>query len=369
MQPFRTFTLNPSLIRQTFTCFLFLLITVSAYAGTTELLSDACIADITAGAGDTVITAFYETPTTAYIDNTPRWWGDMDGAAGAGCGNAPGFIVTNLPYNDFQHDNFKYSFNSQAELDAFINDLATLPGSPINVLATDYIKSNPGTDHIFSNDGRPPRVQEIIITTDQKINGDFVRTHNGQVITQNVRFDLEFLPPYARSYTTETTEQTAEGRDGKTGRLLPSRSFRQYNQYEWVQRNNSGVEIIRNADGTFYFTQRQPHTFNFGAIYLECTTTGDQPILSSSGYVVVPPNTTFLRNTIYNDLNVYSPALGMTIGLAPAGETDPETGEISPDLDHYQELGILDIRNLNISLKGGNDIYVYANEDLDVRCP
>ena len=82
--------------------------------------------------------------------------------------------------------------------------------------------------------------------------------------------------------------------------------------------------------------------------------------------MVVPPHTAYLRNTIYNDLHVFSPAVGLTIGLAPPGDVDPESGEIYPDLDKYQELGVLDIRNLHISLKGGNDIYIYANEDLDV---
>jgi hypothetical protein len=131
------------------------------------------------------------------------------------------------------------------------------------------------------------------------------------------------------------------------------------------------MELVRNQDGTFSFIELSDETYNFGAVFLESGTTGDAPILSESGHVVVPPNTTYLRNTILNDIHLYCPVFGMTIGLAPMGEPVPAglvVGDQTnyPDLDRYQELGILDIRALNISLKGGNNIYMYANEDLDV---
>lgn len=360
-------------IKGTALLFTFMLIVVtSAFGGiATELLSDACISDIAAGAaGDSIITAFYETPSSAYIDSQPRWWGDMDGYADGCAKNSPGFVVTGIPYNDFQYDSFKYSFKNQSDLDRFLKDLSSSGGAPVNVIATDYIKSNPGADHAFSDDGTAPRIHEIIITTDQKINGAFIRSYNGQVITQKVRLDMEFLPPYAKSYT---IEQNASDRSGRALRLVHSPAFRNYNQYEWVQSNHTAIEVVRNADGTYYFTQSSPRTYNFGAVFLECTATDSEPLLSNTGRIIVPANKTYLKNTIFNDINVFSPAVGLTIGLAPQKKSDNDSGFSTddaaiPDLDRYQELGMLEIKNLNIAIKGGNSFYIYANEELEV-CP
>jgi hypothetical protein len=358
--------------RTAFVCvMLILMATVPSYAGTVELLSDACISDISAGAtGDSVITAFYETPTSAYIDSEPRWWGDMDGY-GSGCTTNPGYVVTNIPYGDFQYDTFKYSFKNQAEVDRFLSDLpsvAALAGVPINVIATDYIRSNPDMGNFFSGDGHGPRIEEIVITTDQKIDGNYVRAHNGEVITQGVRIDLEFLPPYARTYTVNQTRAGSRGE--KISILERSATFRNYDRYEWLRRRPSAA-MIRNEDGTISFIEIQDETYNFGAVFLESGKTGDDPILSESGRVVVPPNTTYLKNVIFNDIHVYSPVIGMTIGLAPRGgpvSPDKIVGDQThyPDLNRYQELGILEIRDLNVTLKGGNDIYIYPNEELDV---
>lgn len=353
-------------------CLVLFFITPNVYSGTTELLSDACISDITAGnTSSSTIISCYETPATAFLDDQPRWWGDMNGLAGHGaaCAANPGFVVTNLPYADFQYDSFKYTFKNQAAVDRFLNDLPSLPGSPVNVISTDYIKSNPNADHALSSDGTAPRIREIIITTDRKIDGSYIRAHNGQVITQDVRIDLEFLPPYARSYT--TTGNQAAARPGERT-VLAYASTKTYNRYEWVQRPQPNADIERNGDGTFYWIQNGNKTYNFGTVFLESGTTGKAPILSNSGRTVVPPHTVYLKNTIFNDLHISSPAIGMTIGFAPeekssSSKSNQETPS-SPDLDRYQELGVLDIRNLNVYLKGGNDIFMYANEDLDV-CP
>jgi hypothetical protein len=352
--------------------FLFLiLLAASAFGETTELLSDAVISDITAGEmGDTVVTAFYETPSTVYIDSEPRWWGDADGLGGYGtaCANNPGFVVASIPYPDFQYDTFKYTFKNQADLDNFLKDINE-NGQHVNVLSTDYIKSNPGADHVFSSDGRAPRIQEIIITTDQKVNGGFVRAHNGQVITQDVRLDFEFLPPYAKSYTVNAT--SGDRADRRSSSLVNNPVFRNNNRYEWVQNYSPGAEIVRRQDGTFYFIESEYKTYNFGAIFLETNKTDDSPLLSASGHVIVPPDTAYLRNTIFNDIHVYSPVVGLTIGLAPHKKVATSSGteqELTyyPDFDRYQELGLMEIRGLNITIEGGNDIYIYANEDLDV---
>jgi hypothetical protein len=353
--------------------FLLILIAIvspaSAGTETAELLSDACIAEISAGTSDNCVAAYYRTPASAFIDTEPRWWGDMDGfeGDGTGCGFKPGFVVTNIPYTDFQYDSFKYSFQSQAEVDRFLKALPSLGGMPINVIGTDYIRSNPGAGIAFSGDGSGPKVREIIITTDRQIDGDFVRYHQGEVITQSVRFDLEFLPPYAISYKVQADNKN---KDKRTYSLERSETFRNYNRYEWFHRNPR-MEMIRNADGTYSIATIQDETYNFGAVFLESGATGDDPILSNSGRVVVPPNTAYLRNTIFNDIHIYSPVIGMSIGLAPQGlpvPSDEVNGDQThyPDFNRYQELGILDIRNLNVSLKGGNNIYIYPNEELDI---
>jgi len=329
----------------------FLAAVAAAYGGDVELLSDACIADISAGNGD-VVSLYFETPTTAYIDET-SWWGDMNGV-GSGCAIDPGFVVTNIPYVDFQYDQFKYSFKDQASADKFVNDLAPLNA---NVIDTDYIKSRPNADNIFSGDNTKPRIKEIIFTTDKKIDGNFVRAHNGEVIEQDVRFDLEFLPPYLKSYTIRKSPY----KGGNTA-LERSLSLRNYDRWEWVPGDK-----MRTATGL------QDKTYNFGTVFTEPGTTGDDPILSESGLVVVPPHTAYVRNRIYNDIHIHSPAFGMSIGLAPQGDpirSDLVWGDQThyPDFTRYQELGMLEIKNLDIFMGGGNDIYIYPNEDWDVVC-
>ncbi len=350
-----------------FVCFFLFATTVFAYEDTTELLSDKCIDEITAGAaGDNGITAFFKTPSTAFIDIEPRWWGDMDGFP-TGCGGPnPGYLVTNMPYLDFQYDTFKYTFKDQAAVDKFIHDLPYLGGSPVNVIDTDYIKSNPRAKNFLSGDGRGPHIQEIIVTTDRKVDGFFVRDHNGQVITQDVRFDLHFLPPYAKTIHEYTEE---EGSIFETS--LP---FRNYIRYEWSPNRKLRGEMVRNSDGTYSFVEPRGRTYTFGSVYLESGTTGEDPITCGSGRTIVPSDTVWFKTTILNDIIVHSPAVGISVGLAPQGNAvsaDELSGDQThyPDLDRYQEIGILDIRNLKISLKGGNDIYMYANEDLPYICP
>jgi len=351
------------------TCGFCMMASASVWAGEPELLSDQCIADVTAGTVNSMMTAFYETPTTAYIDAEPRWWGDMDGF-GKGCGANPGFVVTNIPYADFQYDTFKYSFKNQAAVDEFLTDLSSSGGAPVRVVDTNYIKGEPRAENAFSGDGgRATRVQEVIITTDRKIDGFFVRDHGGEVITQDVRFDLEFMPPYAM---TRTIKGSSDTKQHSTPILEQSLTFRNYLQYEWRQNNKLRPDTIRNDDGTYYFVQRPDVTYNFGAVFLETGVSGDDGIYAQCGRMVVPPQKVYLKNSIFNDIHVYCPAFGMTVGLAPRGEPIPD-GELVfggdgyyPDLNRYQELGVVDIRHLNVYLKGGNDIYVYANEELNL---
>jgi hypothetical protein len=129
--------------------------------------------------------------------------------------------------------------------------------------------------------------------------------------------------------------------------------------------------MVRNNDGTFSIITPQDTTHNFGAVFLESGVTADDPILSDSGRMVVPPNTAYLRNTIFNDLHISSPSLALSIGLAPMGlpvAPDEVVGDQThyPDLNRYQALGMAEIRDLDVFLKGGNNIYIYTNEDLDI---
>lgn len=309
------------------------------------LLSDQMIAGIT---GKAIITNI-ESPSTAdvpQLDVDPAFWGDTDGFDAA---RDPGYVLASLPYQDFQWNEYKYSFPNIRSADAFKTALANRTG--ITPTGTTIIKTDPDADAILLDDGTAPKVEEVIVTTDRQVGPYLVHEFDGTVIAEKVRFELTFDDNPCSGYEKNQTSYIKKV-DGTFG--LPYRAY---------SYSHSGI-----GPENSYQIQRT----RYGAVFMENGTTGASPltITTSSGTKVpiVPANTSYIVNRLSADIRVHCPQLGLSIGLAPAGEPYPQRLALAgqahyPDMNRYKELGYLDIKDLDIHMNGCVPIYLYPNQD------
>jgi len=311
------------------------------------LLSDDMIGHIT---GKAIITNI-ESPSIADIPQqeiNPAFWGDADGLAGT-TADQPGYVLVTFPYQHFQWNEYKYSFPDVQSAEDFKSALGQTNIAPT---ATTIIKTDGDADTILLDDGTPPKVSEVIVTTDKKVGTYLVHNHNGMVIPEKVHFELSFSDDPCSGYEKGQTTYIKKI-DSIYG--VPTRAYT-------YASDGIGPENIYEMRETRY-----------GAVFMENGFTGASPLTmtTSAGTTaeLVPAHTSYILNTLSADIRVHSPQLGVAIGLAPAGEPyEPhhralEGQEHFPDMDHYQELGYLDIKHLTIEMGGCVPIYLYADTD------
>ncbi|MFP4040151.1 MAG: hypothetical protein ACLFS7_06375 [Desulfosudaceae bacterium] len=320
---------------------------VTPAAGEAMLLSDQFISRVTGKAVLATNIEESERIDAPQHEVYPAFWGDDDGLAGT-TADAPGYVVVNFPYEHFQWKEFKYSFPDIESADAFKSSLASQTN--ISPTATTVIKSSPNADSIFDNDGTAPRVNEVIVTTNKQVGPYLVHNFQGTVIPEKVRFELTFDDETSSGYDTKNKSDYIRKIDSAYGRPYRSMTY-----------TTDGIGPDNNYD-----IQKT----RYGAVLMEKGTTGAEPI-RRGGKDIVPAHQPYLINTLSADVEVYSPQLGVAIGLAPAGEPyQPrhlalEGQKNFPDLNRYQELGHLNITGLRIKVSGGVPIYLYHHTEPD----
>ncbi len=356
---------------------LILLITLPVFGVT--LLSDKVIADISAGAGETVKVWIEDNRHGAVSDS--YYYGDTDGIPGA---PNPGYLVYTIPTPDFQsagipgnpgfYTDFEYRFASRADANRFQNQLES-NGRFTNIRQRPTY-SNSSADNLLLDDGTAAKIVQVTVITENEVSPRLVRQFNGTVVEEPVVFNLHF-PEIGKTET--TFKKSADG-------------TRQYDRNAWTGHEHQyGKTGWPNVNYQSAYVEVADH--HYGKLVEYGNGYSDAPIRdNATGNILVPADTVFVKTTMA-PLEMYSPeiALGFALASMPDNQsaaacsttdgcgtsgTGSTPGDCAPDLSAgYCSIGILGIHNVTIKMSGtenngyfgeiddGNGIYLYGRNN------